>query len=222
MIISPLKRTWPFIWTNLNSLHPRIMCTKFDWIWLAGSEEEDFKKFSMYFYSFAIISPWRRAIPFLWTFTQVWLELVQWFWRRSRKCESLQTDRQTDAGQQAIRKAHLSFQLRWAKKQCTCSYVSMMSWQVKQQQPLAIMTLSIPTCFQCPASNSNTIKIIYYHTITYHSIKYPYIYTFYQHKRFHCWEFFFNSLYSLNDLSWHTVREKYVTHTATTFSKSIC
>jgi hypothetical protein len=42
---------------------------------------------------------------------QVWLELVQWFWR-SRKCKSLQTD----AGQRAIRKSHLSFQLRWAKK----------------------------------------------------------------------------------------------------------
>jgi hypothetical protein len=46
---------------------------------------------------------------------QFWLKLVQWFWRRSRKCKSLQTDRQTDARQRAIRKAHLSFQLRWAK-----------------------------------------------------------------------------------------------------------
>jgi hypothetical protein len=26
---------------------------------------EDFKKFSVYFYSFAIVSPWRRAIPFI-------------------------------------------------------------------------------------------------------------------------------------------------------------
>jgi hypothetical protein len=47
---------------------------------------------------------------------QVWLKLAQWFWRRSPKCKSLQTDRQTDTGQRAIRKAHLSFQLRWAKK----------------------------------------------------------------------------------------------------------
>jgi hypothetical protein len=38
---------------------------------------------------------------------QVWLKLLEWFWRRSRKCKSLQTDRQTarqtnrqtDAGQ---------------------------------------------------------------------------------------------------------------------------
>jgi hypothetical protein len=67
VIISPLKRTWPFfIWTNSNVLHPRIICTKCDWIWPAGSGE-DFKNFSVYFYSFAIISPWRRVIPFAWT-----------------------------------------------------------------------------------------------------------------------------------------------------------
>ena len=54
---------------------------------------------------------------------QVWLNLAQWFWRRRWKCESLQTDWQTDGQrdgqtdhrQQAIRKAHLSCQLRWAK-----------------------------------------------------------------------------------------------------------
>jgi hypothetical protein len=27
---------------------------------------------------------------------QVWLNLAQWFWRRSRKCKSLQTDGQTN------------------------------------------------------------------------------------------------------------------------------
>jgi hypothetical protein len=31
---------WPFIWTNLNSLHPRIICTKFGWFWPAGSGED--------------------------------------------------------------------------------------------------------------------------------------------------------------------------------------
>ena len=41
---------------------------------------------------------------------QVWLKLAQWFRRRSGKCKCLQTD-----GQRAIRIAHLSFQLRWAK-----------------------------------------------------------------------------------------------------------
>jgi hypothetical protein len=60
---------------------------------------------------------------------QVWLKLAQWFWGRRflndpipflHFCDylpfeedlALYLDRQTDAGQQAIRKAHLSFQLR--------------------------------------------------------------------------------------------------------------
>jgi hypothetical protein len=47
---------------------------------------------------------------------QIWLKLAHWFWRRSKKCKSLQTDGQTvgrtDDGQSAIRIAHLSFQLR--------------------------------------------------------------------------------------------------------------
>jgi hypothetical protein len=52
----------------LNHLYPRIICTKFDWIWpAAGSGKEDFLKLSLYFYSSAIISPWSRAIFFLWT-----------------------------------------------------------------------------------------------------------------------------------------------------------
>jgi hypothetical protein len=33
--------------------------------WLAGSGEEGLKKISVYFYSFAIISPWARAFPFI-------------------------------------------------------------------------------------------------------------------------------------------------------------
>ena len=31
IIISPWKRAGPFIWTNLNPLHPRILCVKFGW-----------------------------------------------------------------------------------------------------------------------------------------------------------------------------------------------
>ena len=93
-----------------------MTCAKFSWNWPSGSGEEDF-------YS-AIISPWKRVWPFILTkslfkspspkndLCQVWLKLAQWFLRRRWKCESLQTD----DGQQAIRKAQLSFQLRWAKK----------------------------------------------------------------------------------------------------------
>jgi hypothetical protein len=80
----------------------------------------------VYFYTFAIASPWKRATPSFeqtWNpspkddLCQVWLKLAQWFWR-SQKCKCLQTDehmvRQTD-GQHAITIAQLSFQLRWAK-----------------------------------------------------------------------------------------------------------
>ena len=31
----------PFIWTNLNPLHPRMLCAKFGWNWPSGSGEED-------------------------------------------------------------------------------------------------------------------------------------------------------------------------------------
>jgi hypothetical protein len=42
VIISPLMRTKPFSWTNLNSFHAKIICIKFDWIWSAGFVENDF------------------------------------------------------------------------------------------------------------------------------------------------------------------------------------
>ena len=40
VIITPWKRAGTFIWTNLNSLHPRMLCAKFGWNWLSGSGEE--------------------------------------------------------------------------------------------------------------------------------------------------------------------------------------
>ena len=52
---------------NLNPLHPRMHCDKFGWNWLSGSGEEDFLILSMYFSYFAIIFPWKRAGPFIWT-----------------------------------------------------------------------------------------------------------------------------------------------------------
>ena len=44
-----------------------------------------------------------------------WLKLAKWVLRTSRKCEKF-TDGQTDNKWRAIRKAHLKFQVRWAKK----------------------------------------------------------------------------------------------------------
>ena len=93
VIISPWERVGPFIWTNLNPLHQRMLCAKFGWNWLSGSREEDFLISSMYFRYFLIISPWKRAgPPYILTnlnslhpkddLCQVWLKLDQWFLRR--------------------------------------------------------------------------------------------------------------------------------------------
>ena len=66
-ITSPWKRAGPFIWTNLNPLHPRMLCAKFGWNWLSSSGAENFLISSMHFRYFVIISPWKRAGPFIWT-----------------------------------------------------------------------------------------------------------------------------------------------------------
>ena len=67
VIISPWKRAGPFIWTNLNPLHPRMHCAKFGWNWPSGSGEKDFFNFVNVFLLFVIISPWKRVGPFMWT-----------------------------------------------------------------------------------------------------------------------------------------------------------
>jgi hypothetical protein len=64
VIISPLKETWPFIWTNLNSLHPRIIIIKFDWIWHSGSIEEEFQRFTVYFLHFYYHILLEKGVPF--------------------------------------------------------------------------------------------------------------------------------------------------------------
>ena len=66
-VINFMRVYWFFIWTNLNPLHPRMLCANFGWNWTSGSGEEDFKISSMYFCYFIIISPWKRAGPFIWT-----------------------------------------------------------------------------------------------------------------------------------------------------------
>ena len=41
LIISPLRRSGSFIWSKLNSLHPRMIWPKFGWNWPSGSGKED-------------------------------------------------------------------------------------------------------------------------------------------------------------------------------------
>ena len=36
----PSKRAWHFMWTNFNSVHPRILCAKLGWNWPCGSRED--------------------------------------------------------------------------------------------------------------------------------------------------------------------------------------
>ena len=102
----PLEKAGPFIWINLNSLHPRMLCAKFGWNWLSGSGEEDFLISSMYFHYFVIISPWKRAEPSIWTnlnplHPRMLCAKFGWNWpsgsgEEDENVKSLQTDRQTD------------------------------------------------------------------------------------------------------------------------------
>ena len=45
VIVSPLKSVWPFVWTNLNPLHPRNHRAKFGLNWPSGYGEKDFLNF---------------------------------------------------------------------------------------------------------------------------------------------------------------------------------
>ena len=129
-----MRNQWFFIWTKLNPIHQRLLCAKFVLNRPSGSGEEDFLILSIYFRFFLIISPWKREGPFIWTnlnplHPRMLCAKFGWNWpsgsweevknRKSLQTDGQtdgQTDRQTDDGRKAIRKAHLSFQLRWAKK----------------------------------------------------------------------------------------------------------
>ena len=62
----PMENSMVFICTNLNPLHPRMLCAMFGWNWLSGSGEEEYLIYSMHFRVFVIISPWKRVWPFIW------------------------------------------------------------------------------------------------------------------------------------------------------------
>ena len=131
---SPSEKDGSFTWKNVNPHHARMLCAKFVWTSRSGSGEEDFLISSMYFHYFIIISPWKRAGPFIWKNLNplhpgILCVKFGWNWpsdfgEEDENVKSLQTDRrtdgrtdgQTDDGRQVIRKAQLSFQLRWAKK----------------------------------------------------------------------------------------------------------
>ena len=85
-----MEQNLPFIWTNSNPLHQRILWAEFHWNWPSGSWEEDF------LFIFNIISQFHNYLPLerrrtlhlnqhefpstKETLCQVLLKLVQWFW----------------------------------------------------------------------------------------------------------------------------------------------
>ena len=120
VIIFPWKRVGPFIWTNLNSLHPRKLCVKVGWNWPHGSGEKHFWNFAnvcSLLHCYKCISPWvggalhLNKFEFLSTkdaytkFGWNW----HWFWRSRRKCEKFQRWRQQTTDK------FWSEKLRWAK-----------------------------------------------------------------------------------------------------------
>ena len=120
IIISPWKRAGSFIWTNLNPLHPRILCAKFEQNWPSGSWGEDFQISSMYFCYYVIISPWKRAAPFIWLnlshhHPRMLCSKVGWnwpigSWEEDENVKSLQ-QRQQWQQTNFDQKAHLSIRL---------------------------------------------------------------------------------------------------------------
>ena len=95
-ILSPWKRAGPFICTNLYTLYPMMLCTKFLRNWPSGSGGEDFFKIilSMYFcyflnylhlgkYVTLHLNKLEFPLPKN-ALYQVWLVLAEWFWRGRR------------------------------------------------------------------------------------------------------------------------------------------
>ena len=92
VIISPWKNILPFIWINLNSLYPGMLCAKFSWNLPRGSGEEDFYIFVNIFSIMHNYLPFEKGGALQLkklespspkdALCQVWLKLAQWFWRR--------------------------------------------------------------------------------------------------------------------------------------------
>ena len=107
-----LKKKLPF--TPLLSRMLTIVPSQFVWNWPSSSGEgELFKILSMYFCFFIIISPWKRAWPFVWTkwkhlhpskdaFVPSLDEIGSVFLEKMIMWKKIKTDRSKD-GQQVIR-----------------------------------------------------------------------------------------------------------------------
>ena len=124
------KRAWPFIWTNLNPRHSRMLYAKCDWNWPNGSGA-DFKISSMNFRYFVSISSLNGAWPALNlnkfqspssknALCQLCLMGPGNSIKEDKNVKSVQTDGRTTGD--------LSFQLRWAKNQALDSSLLYCKW----------------------------------------------------------------------------------------------
>ena len=115
IIISFWKRAWLFFWTFLNFLWGCFVAILVE-ICILVLEKMIFNC------TFAIISPWKRMLPFIWkkldfpspkdALCQLLLKLALWFWRK-RWNRKMFTDSQMDRWWK--RRDQKSFLLRWAK-----------------------------------------------------------------------------------------------------------
>ena len=89
VIISPWERAGLFIWINLYTLYPWMLCAMFDWNWPTGSEKMIFK-FRLCIFTISLLSSFGKgqalhlkkiesSLPKD-DLCQVWLKLAQWFW----------------------------------------------------------------------------------------------------------------------------------------------
>ena len=117
---SPWRRAWSFIFH-----HPKIFCAKFGWNWFSGSGEKFLM--SIIFVILLLLLLGKGQGP---SFEQTWLCTTQlYFVRRLVENGTVVLEKKTNiwkvyddddkqrTGQILNRKAHLSLQLRWAKKQ---------------------------------------------------------------------------------------------------------
>ena len=102
VIISPWKGAWPFIWTNLNSLCPRMLCAKFSSNWQSGPAGENLNIVIV----FSLLSPLGKGRgP---SFEQIWIPFhprilcAKFGWNgpsgsgEDKNVKSLRTGKQTD------------------------------------------------------------------------------------------------------------------------------
>jgi hypothetical protein len=119
-----LKKTWSFIWKKIRIFYTQgWFLSSLIEIGLLVLEKRIFKNFSA-FLLFCYDLPLEKVVPLHLNnlessspkddLCQIWLKLTQWFWRRCRKCKSLQswTARQMDGYEDEGKRR--SVKLTWA------------------------------------------------------------------------------------------------------------